>query len=38
LKRDYLRILEGTDGEVVRRKLKEFIKQGNVIEVVMLPE
>ena len=38
LKRDYLRILESIDGEVVRRKLKEFIEQGNVMEVVMLPE
>jgi len=38
LKRDYLRIVESIDGEVIRRKLKELIEQGNVIEVVMLPE
>jgi zinc protease len=38
LAKDYLRTVESIDQEVVRKKLKELVGQGNVIEVVMSPE
>jgi len=38
LKRNYLRIVDGIDQEIVRQKLKQLIGQGNMIEVVMSPE
>jgi len=38
LPRDYLRTVESFDQEAVRKKLKQFVGQGNVIEVVMSPE
>jgi len=38
LRSDYLRIVDSIDGEAIRQKLMELTKQGNVIEVVMMPE
>ncbi len=38
MKKNYIRTVDSIDGEVVRRKLKQLIGQGNVIEVVMSPK